>query len=34
MPPIMQDRLNPDEESFIFMPEFGKHVNERWLLIV
>ena len=34
MPPIMQDRLNPDEESFVFMPEFGHHVNERRLLIV
>ena len=34
MPPITQDTLNPDEESFIFMPEFGHHVNERHLLIV
>ena len=34
MPPIMQDSLNPDEEAFIFMPEFGHHVNERRLLIV
>ena len=34
MPPIMQDRLDPDQESFIFMPEFGHHVNERMLLIV
>lgn len=34
MPPIMQDRLDPDQESFIFMPEFGHHVNERRLLIV
>ena len=23
MPPIMQDRLDPDQESFVFMPEFG-----------
>ncbi|MCH4280189.1 hypothetical protein DW790_04280 [Firmicutes bacterium AM31-12AC] len=34
MPPVMQDTLNPDEEAFIFMPEFGHHVNERRLLIV
>ncbi|MBQ6372400.1 MAG: hypothetical protein IJJ22_04690 [Oscillospiraceae bacterium] len=34
MPPIMQDRLDPDQESFVFMPEFGHHVNERRLLIV
>jgi len=34
MPPVMQDKLNPDEEFFIFMPEFGKHVNKRHLLIV
>ena len=34
MPPITQDTLNPDEESFIFLPEFGHHVNERRLLIV
>ncbi|MDE7310600.1 MAG: hypothetical protein K2N87_03095 [Eubacterium sp.] len=34
MPPIVQDHLNPDEESFIFMPEFGHHVNQRHLLIV
>ena len=34
MPPIIQDHLNPDEESFVFMPEFGHHVNERRLLIV
>ena len=34
MTPITQDTLNPDEESFIFMPEFGHHVNERHLLIV
>lgn len=34
MPPIMQDTLDPDEEAFIFMPEFGHHVNERRLLIV
>ena len=34
MPPMMQDRLDPDEESFIFMPEFGHHVNKRRLLIV
>lgn len=33
MPPVMQDSLNPDEEAFIFMPEFGHHVKEnrsRW----
>lgn len=34
MPPVMQDHLNPDEESFLFFPEFGHHVNERRLLIV
>jgi len=34
MPPIMQKALDPDQESFIFMPEFGHHVNERRLLIV
>ena len=34
MPPIMQDSLDPDQESFVFMPEFGHHVNERRLLIV
>ena len=34
MPPIMQDALDPDKEAFIFMPEFGHHVNERRLLIV
>lgn len=34
MPPLMQDHLNPDEESFIFLPEFGHHVNKRRLIIV
>jgi len=34
MPPIVQDTLDPDEESFVFMPEFGKHVNHRRLIIV
>jgi hypothetical protein len=34
MPPIMQEHLDPDQESFIFLPEFGHHVNERKLLIV
>ncbi len=36
MPPIMQndDALDPDKEAMIFLPEFGKHVNERRLLIV
>lgn len=34
MPPIMQDALDPDEECFIFMPEFGHHVNKRRLIIV
>ncbi len=34
MPPILQDSLDPDKESFVFMPEFGHHVNERRLLIV
>ena len=34
MPPVIQDHLDPDAESFIFMPEFGHHVNERQLIIV
>ena len=34
MPPIIQDQLDPDQESMVFMPEFGHHVNERRLLIV
>lgn len=34
MPPVLQDRLDPDAESEIFMPEFGHHINERRLLIV
>lgn len=34
MPPFLQNQLDPDKESFVFMPEFGKHVNERRLLIV
>lgn len=34
MPPVVQEHLNPDEENFVFMPEFGHHVNERRLLIV
>lgn len=34
MPPIMQDTLDPDSESDIFLPEFGHHVNKRRLLIV
>ena len=34
MPPVIQDHLDPDQESMVFMPEFGHHVNERRLLIV
>lgn len=34
MPPIIQEHLDPDTESMVFMPEFGHHVNERRLLIV
>ena len=34
MPPIMQDALDPDQEAVVFMPEFGKHVNHRRLIIV
>ena len=34
MPPALQATLDPDKESFVFMPEFGHHVNERRLLIV
>lgn len=34
MPPIIQEHLDPDAESVVFMPEFGHHVNERRLLIV
>lgn len=34
MPPSMQETLDPDKESEIFMPEFGHHVNKRRLIIV
>lgn len=34
MPPIMNETLDPDKESFIYMAEFGHHVNDRRLLIV
>jgi len=34
MPPALQNTLDPDKESFVFLPEFGHHVNERRLLIV
>ena len=34
MPPIIQDHLDPDGENFVFMPEFGHHVNERRMIIV
>ncbi len=34
MPPAMQSHLDPDQELFVFLPEFGKHVNQRRLLIV
>lgn len=34
MPPMLQNTLDPDKESFVYMPEFGYHVNERKLLIV
>ncbi len=34
MPPALQESLDPDQESFVFMPEFGHHVNHRRLLIV
>lgn len=34
MPPVIQDHLDPDQEAFLFMPEFGHHVNSRRLLIV
>ncbi len=34
MPPIMQKNMNPDEDGPFSAPEFGKHVNERRLLIV
>lgn len=34
MPPVIQDHLDPDQEAFLFMPEFGHHVNKRRLLIV
>ena len=34
MPPFLQSMLDPDKESMVFLPEFGKHVNERRLLIV
>lgn len=34
MPPVIQDHLDPDSECFVFMPEFGHHVNKRRLIIV
>ncbi|MDL2232572.1 DUF6379 domain-containing protein [Ruminococcaceae bacterium OttesenSCG-928-L11] len=34
MPPALQESLDPDKESFVFLPEFGRHVNTRRLLIV
>lgn len=34
MPPFLQNTLDPDTESMVYMPEFGHHVNERRLLIV
>ncbi|MCR5777410.1 MAG: DUF6379 domain-containing protein [Lachnospiraceae bacterium] len=34
MPPIIQNGLDPDKESMVYMPEFGHHVNERRLIIV
>ena len=34
MPPIIQDHLDPDKENMVFMPEFGRHVNERRMIIV
>ena len=34
MPPVMQGAMDPDQECAIFRPEFGKHINQRWLIIV
>ncbi len=36
MPPFLEseESLNPNKEMPVYMPEFGKHVNERRLLIV
>lgn len=34
MPPVLQAHLDPDKETFPFMPEFGHHVNHRRLIIV
>ena len=34
MPPYMQEALDPDQELFVFLPEFGHHVNSRKLIIV
>lgn len=34
MPPFLQESLDPDCESFVFLPEFGHHVNERRLILV
>lgn len=34
MPPMLQSMLDPDKESFVFLPEFGHHVNTRRLIIV
>ena len=29
MPPFLQSMLDPDKESMVFLPEFGKHVNSQ-----
>ena len=34
MPPALQNSLDPDKELFVYMPEFGHHVNRRRLIIV
>lgn len=34
MPPALQSQLDPDKEIFPFLPEFGRHVNHRRLIIV
>lgn len=34
MPPTLQSTLDPNKESFVFIPEFGHRVNERRLIIV
>lgn len=34
MPPVMQSLLDPDKDPAHVFPEFGRHVNQRRLIIV